>query len=113
MELDFDDSALRSLRAYIRLVGTSMGLSCDCVCVLTERPVSVYVAVDGHLPRHPDRDVALLWDENTGWSLAVETASGEDLIVVADMGPEIRPAPALVAAWASRLLGGRDRLPSA
>jgi len=109
MELDFDDSGSRDLRVYVRQVGAAMGLRCDCACVLTEQPVSVSLAVDGHLPRYPDRDVALLWDEDTGWSAAVETGSGEDLIVVADMGPEIWPAPARVAAWAARLLESRSQ----
>ena len=109
MELDFDDSGLRALRAYVSRVATALGQHGDCACVLTDRPISVYLAVDGHLPRHPDRDVALLWDEDTGWSAAVETGSGEDLIVVADMGPEVWPEPRLVAAWAERLLVVRRR----
>ena len=109
MELDFDDTALRNLRDYVRRVAVAMGQRCDCACVLTEQPVSVYLAVDGRVDSYPDRDVALLWDEKTGWSAAVETASGEDLIVVADMGPEVWPEPGRVAAWATGLLGGQGR----
>ncbi|MGV9301451.1 DUF6292 family protein, partial [Amycolatopsis sp. NPDC003676] len=30
-----------------------------------------YVALDGHLPAYPGRDVALLWDEIHGWAAAV------------------------------------------
>ena len=104
MEPDFDDSGLRTLRDYIHRVTMAMGLRCDCACVLTERPVSVYLAVDGHLSGYPERDAALLWDENSGWSAAVETYSGEDLLVVADMGGEVWPAPSQVASWADRLL---------
>ncbi|MEV6611906.1 DUF6292 family protein [Kutzneria sp. NPDC051319] len=106
MELDFDDSASRNLWDYVYRVSSAMGLRCECACVLTERPVSVYLAVDGHLDGYPDRDAALLWDEDRGWSAAVETYSGEDLLVIADMGPEIRPEPARVAAWATGLLAG-------
>lgn len=105
-ELDFDDSALRNLWRYVHQVSSAMGQRCGCACVLTERPASIYLAVDGHLHGYPDRDAALLWDEDRGWSAAVETYSGEDLLVLADMGPEIRPEPALVAAWAAGLLAG-------
>ncbi|GAA3440533.1 hypothetical protein GCM10018954_101570 [Kutzneria kofuensis] len=106
MELDFDDSALRNLRAYVQRVSSAMGSRCDCACVLTERPVSVYLAIDGHLSGYPDRDAALLWDEERGWSAAVETYSGEDLLVIADMDAEIWPEPSRVAAWATGLLDG-------
>jgi len=106
MELDFDDSALRNLLAYVHRVSSALGLRSDCACVLTERPVGVYLAVDGHLNGYPDRDATLLWDEQRGWSAAVETYSGEDLLVIADMGPEIRPEPTRVAEWATGLLAG-------
>jgi hypothetical protein len=110
MEMDFDDTAARTRKDYVQQVSAAMGLRCACACVLTEQPVSVYLAVEGRVPRYPDRDVALLWDEQTGWSAAVETYSGEDLIVVADLESGIWPAPQLVADWAIELLsGGQER----
>jgi hypothetical protein len=103
IELDFDDRLLRGLRRYVRLVGKALGLSGECWCVQGDRPACAYIAVDGRLRGHPDRDVALLWDEEHGWSAAIETNSGEDLMVVAYMGQNVLPSPRAVAAWTRTL----------
>ncbi|MDT7800482.1 MAG: hypothetical protein QOI78_3915, partial [Actinomycetota bacterium] len=67
-------------------------------------PVSAYVALDEHLPGYPGRDVALLWDEVHGWAAAIETHSGEDLVVVRYLGgPTITPAPEQVARFVTAL----------
>lgn len=36
-----------------------------------EPPANAYVALDERLPGFPDHDVALLWDERSGWSAAI------------------------------------------
>lgn len=102
-DVDFDDALARGLREYVLRVTEALGLSGQCSCLQAERPASVYLALDGRLPRYPDRDVALLWDEERGWAAAVETHSGEDLIVVAYLGQDVLPPPALVAGWVARL----------
>jgi hypothetical protein len=96
MELDFDDSVTRGLHRYVRLVSQALGLRGDCSYVQAD---SAYIALDGRLKRFPDHDVALLWEETRGWSAAIETHSGEDLIVVARLGQELLPPPETVAAW--------------
>ncbi|MGH3861159.1 DUF6292 family protein [Actinokineospora sp.] len=103
MEADLDDALARGLREYVR---RALGLRGNSFYLQAERPASVYLALDGRLPRFPDRDVALLWDEECGWAAAVETHSGEDLIVVAYLGQDVLPTPALVAAWVARLRRG-------
>lgn len=103
MERDFDDSALLGLRSYVRLVSHALGLHGECSYVQAEEPLSAYVALDGRLSRFPDRDVALLWDEHHGWSAAIETHSGEDLVTVAYLGENLLPAPETVAAWTRKL----------
>ncbi|GAB3721965.1 hypothetical protein GCM10027598_36260 [Amycolatopsis oliviviridis] len=58
-----------------------------------DSPVSAYVALDHRLPSHPDRDRALPWDEAHGWAIAIETHSGEDLVIIrVHAGPERRCA---------------------
>jgi hypothetical protein len=103
MELDFDDSVVRGLCRYVRLVTQALGLRGECSYVQADGPTSAYIALDGRLRHFADRDVALLWDENQGWSAAIETHSGEDLLVVAYLGQELLPPPETVAAWTREL----------
>lgn len=109
MELDFDDALVLGLRGYVRLVTAEVGLTGECSYVQAERPATAYLALDGRLPGFPDRDVALLWDEDGGWSVAVETHSGEDLIVCAYFGAEVLPSPKVVGRWVRGLLRGERR----
>jgi hypothetical protein len=104
MDFDFDDTLARGLSCYVRLVTAALGLSGDCSYVHGGRPASAYLALDGSLPDFPGRDVALLWDEQRGWSIATETHSGEDPVVRASFGTDVLPLPRDVAQWAKLLL---------
>lgn len=110
MELHFDDSSVRGLRRYVRLVSLALGLRGECSYLHTDEPASAYIALDGELDKFPGRDVALLWDETHGWSTAIETHSGADLLVVAYLGQDVLPPPETVAAWVKRLF--RDAPPA-
>jgi hypothetical protein len=103
MDMYFDDTLPRGLRQYVRLVSEALGLTGESWYVQADDAISAYIALDRRLRGFPGRDVALLWDENHGWSAAVETHSGEDLLVVAYFGRDVLPRPASVAAWASEL----------
>ena len=102
-DIDFDDSAARHARTYVSQIVTGLGLRGDSSFVETEPRVGAYVALDGRLPDFPDHYVALVWSELTGWSAAVEDRLGE-LVEVARMGGDPRPAPAAVVSWVDGLL---------
>jgi hypothetical protein len=107
MSLDFDDEVTRTLRQYARSVTDALGLSGECSCVLGEAPASLYLALDGHLARFPEYDVALVWDGRHGWSAAIEPRGGGDLVVVAEFdGPVLAPSVA-VAQWVAALFRTR------
>ncbi|MFD1150045.1 DUF6292 family protein [Saccharothrix hoggarensis] len=106
MELDFDDALVWGLQGYVRRVTVELGLTGESSCVQAEPTATLYLALDGRLRGFPDRDVALVWDEECGWSVAVETHSGEDLIIVAYFGADLLPTPQAVARWVRRLLRG-------
>jgi Family of unknown function (DUF6292) len=95
---DFDDSAARRARRYVREVVRGLGLRGDSSFVETEPRAGAYVALDGRLHNFPDHDVALLWNELSGWSAAVEDRIGE-LVEVARLEGDPRPSPALVVRW--------------
>jgi hypothetical protein len=103
IELDFDDRVVRGLLRYVHLVSGAVGLRGACSFVQSDDPLSAYVALDGRLRGFPDHDVALLWEETRGWSAALETHSGADLMAVAYLGHGVLPPPSAVAAWTREL----------
>jgi hypothetical protein len=97
---------MRGLRRYVGLVTEALGYTGQAFHVQTEPPATGYIPLDGRIPAFPGRDVALLWDERHGWCGAIETASGEDLIVVSYLGSDVLPAPRVVARFAAALVAG-------
>ncbi|MGW5051580.1 DUF6292 family protein [Actinokineospora sp. NPDC004072] len=97
------------LRGYLAEVGGLLGIGLESCAVDLGPPLAAYLALDQRLPGHPDRDTALLWDERRGWSAAVETHSGEDLIVVACLGDDPLPPPAAVARFLREVARGAHR----
>lgn len=103
MNVHFEDTLTWGLRTYLRLITDALGLHGECSYVQPQQPMGVYLALDGRLPGFPDHDVALLWDEEFGWSAAVESPSGNDLRVVDCLGQEVLPPPVVIARWVHRL----------
>lgn len=104
-DLDFDDTVARRVARYVRQVSRGLGLRGDSSFVESEPRPSAYLALEGRLPGFPDHDVALLWDEQRGWSVAVEHPSGE-LKVVARLDHDGPPPATDVVRWVKRLLRG-------
>lgn len=99
--------AVPALLEYLRDVTAELGIGLESCTIDHDRPVSAYVALDTRLPHYPDRDLALLWDEERGWAAAIETHSGEDLIVLRHLGgPAVAPAPSRVAKFVTALREG-------
>ncbi|MEQ0558010.1 DUF6292 family protein [Amycolatopsis sp. NEAU-NG30] len=112
--IDRDHGLHRGLTGYLAAVSAAVGVGEESCTVDLDDPASAYVALDLRLARHPGRDTALLWDECHGWSLAMETHSGEDLLVLAYLGRELVPAPSRVGAFvaAVRAAGGAAAPPA-
>jgi hypothetical protein len=97
-------AAIAELHDYLAEVATAVGVGMESCTVDQDTPVSAYIALDEQLPAHPGRDVALLWDETHGWSAAIETHCGEDLILVSHLGgPTVTPPAAQVARFVTTL----------
>ncbi|GAA1948586.1 DUF6292 family protein [Amycolatopsis minnesotensis] len=94
------------LRDYVHRVSVAIGVGWESCAVDTSSPATGYIAVDWRLPCHADRDVAVLWDETQGWSVAIETHSGEDFIVVALLGGSLAPEPEAVAGFLTEVRDG-------
>jgi len=104
--MELEARSRRGLRRYVELVTEALGYTGQAYHVQTESPASGYIPLDGRMPAFPGRDVALLWDERHGWCGAVETASGEDLIVLCFLASDVLPSPRVVARFATDLVAG-------
>ncbi|OXM54991.1 DUF6292 family protein [Amycolatopsis alba] len=116
MESEFGEVALRGLHRYVRLVIEELRLSGNAYYAQLDPTAGAYIALDRRLPGHPGCDVALVWNERTGWALALETDSREDLVVVERLGAEVLPSPRVVAAYtrdayAGEPMGDKDDSP--
>jgi hypothetical protein len=97
VHLDPDGAAARGLRRYVRLVAEAIGVGAEASTIQLDEPVSVYLALDRCSPRHPDQDLALLWDERRGWALGVESVASADVLVLGFLADELLPSPSTVA----------------
>ena len=100
MELDSWGQPARGLREYFRLVASACG-SGEAFSVRLERPLSGYIPLEERVAAFPELDVALVWDERTGWRSALEPASSKDLITLSYLDTSVCPAPEEVAEFAA------------
>ncbi|MEV6913196.1 DUF6292 family protein [Amycolatopsis sp. NPDC051071] len=102
---------LASLWDYLAEVTSALGIGLESCTVDHDSPASAYVALDEQLRSRPGRDVALLWDEVHGWAAAIETHSGEDLIVIRYLGGKtVVPPPAEVTRFVTALRDDDHRI---
>ncbi|MFC9258185.1 DUF6292 family protein [Amycolatopsis thailandensis] len=99
MESELGEAVVRGLHRYVKLVIEELRLSGNAYYAQLDPTAGAYIALDRRLPGHPGCDVALVWNERTGWALALETDSREDLVVVDRLGAEILPSPRVVATF--------------
>ncbi|MET1072284.1 MAG: DUF6292 family protein [Umezawaea sp.] len=104
MDVDFDYEATRKLRRYALQVSEALGQRGESWCVESERPGSLYLAVDGRSPRFPDDDLALVWKERRGWFALAEESGGARLHEIAHLTGQVSPPPGEVAGWVAALL---------
>lgn len=100
MELESWGQPARGLREYIRLVAEACG-SGEAFSVRLERPLSGYIPLEERLAAFPELDVALVWDEKSGWRSVLEPA-GNELSTLSYLDSSVCPEPAEVAEFATR-----------
>ncbi|OLR93848.1 DUF6292 family protein [Actinokineospora bangkokensis] len=97
---------------YLAEVTDALGIGLESCTLDHDTPVSAYIALDDRLPDYPDHDVALLWDEERGWSAAVEPRPGDPPVVISHLGGNTTPPPDEVVAFLAGLRTA-DRLRAA
>lgn len=97
-------AAARGLRRYVTLVADAVSADAHACTSDVDTTARAYIVIDDTIPRYPDRDVALLWNDEHGWSAAIETGCGEDTIMLAYLGHSLLPPPRIVAEFLADLL---------
>jgi len=96
--MEWESLAQRGLREYFRMVADACAV--EAFSVQFEPSLSGYLPLDTRVPAFPDLDVALVWDEGTGWRSVRELPTNE-LVVLSYLGSAALPAPDEVAAFAA------------
>jgi hypothetical protein len=99
MELESWGQPARGLREYLRQVAAACG-SGEVFSVRWERPLTGYVPLEKRVAAAPELDVALVWDERTGWRSVLEPATN-DLITLSYLDGPVCPPPEEVAEFAA------------
>ncbi|QQQ79096.1 hypothetical protein IOD16_12080 [Saccharothrix sp. 6-C] len=102
----FGDTPTRGLQRYVRAVAVEVGSASGCWRADPGPPATAYLPVHGNLPSFPDRDLALLWDEEYGWAAAVRPRPAEAPVVITYRGGDVLPPAPEVAAYVAALRRG-------
>lgn len=96
------------LGRYLRTVADALDLTSGAVNWEIAEEATAYVALDGRIPRFPDRNLMLVWHEARGWLVATEPQGSHDSsTVVARLRGDIVPSPGAVAAFVRGVMSGR------
>jgi hypothetical protein len=100
MELESWGQPARGLREYFRLVAQACG-SGEAFSVRSERPLSGYIPLEERVAAFPEVNVALVWDERTGWQSVLEPLVNNELITLSYLDTTVCPSPEEVAEFAA------------
>jgi Family of unknown function (DUF6292) len=98
---------VRGLRRYLRQICQALAVGPEASCWDLDDVATAYIALDGRLPGYPNHDLALIWDEENGWAAALETTTGDDLIVLSYLGVDVLPPARLVSEFVAELRADR------
>jgi len=94
------------LGRYVRAVAGQLGIPAEATDYELDEPATAYIALDQRCANHGEHDLMLLWHEEHGWAVAVETDPTDPAIVLAYLGGEVLPRPGALAESVTALLGG-------
>ncbi|WP_037348012.1 DUF6292 family protein [Sciscionella sediminilitoris] len=82
-----------ALHNYIAQIAAALGVGTEAtLCELSDW-ASAYIALSERCPAHPGQDLALLWDQQYGWALALEPYPGGALSILTYYGRSLIPTP--------------------
>jgi hypothetical protein len=104
----------RSLADYVQQVADAIGVPAHAVAYEVSDTATAYLGLAQRSPNHAGRDLMLVWDEQLGWYVAIETHPDEGPLVLSYLRGDAVPPPAVVARFVAAVLDGVriDRLHS-
>ncbi|OXM68611.1 DUF6292 family protein [Amycolatopsis vastitatis] len=97
----------RGLAEYVRAVAAAVGVPVESTTVEISDTATAYLGLPRRWLDRPDHDVMLVWSEQRGWSLAVETDPADDPVVIARQGGgDLVPPPGTVARFVADAVAG-------
>ncbi|GAA1197960.1 DUF6292 family protein [Prauserella alba] len=108
MDTDIDSTPAlrRGLDGYIRAVADELDVPAESMSFEISDTATAYLGLSTRWPSWPGHDLMLIWDERTGWSVAVETTPAERAVVIARLGGEPVPSPRAVSHWVASTFTG-------
>jgi hypothetical protein len=100
--LDTESTRARWLRSYVDAVARELGIGLESAVIDPGPPASAYLALDVRQPG-TDHDLALLWDEQHGWSMVAETNSTTQLRTLSRLHDDVAARPEVVAGFVRHL----------
>ncbi|MGI8312973.1 DUF6292 family protein [Saccharopolyspora hattusasensis] len=112
VDIDPAGSVATAVMDYVHAVARGVGVctdgNADTVEVEFDLLTSAYVALPFRAPNFPAYDLALVWDEESGWAVAIESDPNYPPIAIVYQGGQVLPAPAAVVAFVDDLRAGRQ-----
>jgi hypothetical protein len=94
----------KGLGRYVRVVAEELGIPSEAADHELDEPATAYIPLDQRCANYREFDLMLLWHEEHGWAVAVETDPGDPAVVLAYVGDQVLPHPAVVAESVGALL---------
>lgn len=96
----------KGLGRYVRAVAEELGIPSEAADHELDEPATAYIPLDQRCAPYREFDLMLLWHEEHGWAVAVETDPGDPAVVLAYLGDQVLPHPAAIAEAVGALLRG-------
>lgn len=95
------------LAGYVRAVARALGVPSSGTACESETRCAAYIALPRRGAGHPGRDLMAEWSARNGWAVVLEETPQARAEPVARLGPDLVPAPRVVAGFVGEVLTGR------